>query len=664
LTRWDVEKRINELKDEIRQHDYQYYVLDSPLISDDEYDVLMKELIELEKEHPELVTTDSPTRRVGGSVLEKFRTVQHSRPLLSLDNVFSPDELYDFDRRIRKVVDRPSYMAELKIDGLSIALVYENGLLVRAATRGDGMVGEDVTSNIRSIKSIPLKLRKPWPLLEVRGEVYMPKAEFARLNRQKEELGEKTFANPRNAAAGSLRQLDPSVTAQRSLSAFFYDILRAEGINFITQEETLRSIKEAGLPVNFTSQLYSSIDEVNEFIEVYEKKRHELPYDIDGVVIKLNPIAERQLLGETSRSPRWAVAYKFPAEEKETIVRGVQINVGRTGVIAPTALLEPVFIAGSTVSRASMHNFDLVRDKDIRIGDHVIIHKAGDIIPEIIKSLPEKRSGREEEILAPLNCPACGSKVIRPEGEVAHRCDNINCPARLRESLIFFASREAMNIEGLGPALIDQLLKKELVKSIDDIYQLRPEQLANLERMGKKSAENLIGAIEKSKSRPLSRLITALGIRHIGSRSARILAGHYHSIDAIIRQTQEQLMAIPEIGPKMAESIVSFFSQPQNLATVENLIKLGVNTREDAASAENQPLAGKTFVLTGGLDSLTRLEAQEKIVSLGGQVANSVSKKTDFVVAGDKPGSKLDKAAKLGIKIIDEKEFLRLLENR
>ncbi|MDD4626953.1 MAG: NAD-dependent DNA ligase LigA [Syntrophomonas sp.] len=656
----EVNSRIKELREEIRKHDYRYYILDAPLISDAEYDRQMQELKKLEEEHPQFITPDSPTQRVAGTAVEKFSPTRHRFPLLSLDNAFSYQHLMEFHRRLGRVARKLSYMAELKIDGVSIALVYENGVLLNAATRGDGLVGEDVTANIRTIKAIPLRLRDPLPRLEVRGEIFMPKQEFLRLNEEKEEKGERVFANPRNAAAGSLRQLDPRVTASRALSAFIYDIIYVEANPLVEQEEALRFLQEQGLPVNPEARFCADIEAVLAYSEEYAEKRHELPYEIDGVVVKLNTFAEREELGSTARSPRWAMAYKFPAEEKETRLLGVEINVGRTGIIAPTALLEPVLLAGTTVSRASMHNFDLLREKDLRIGDMVLIHKAGDIIPEIISSLPERRRGEERTIMPPENCPACDSKVVRFAGEVAYRCENINCPARLKESLIFFASRGAMDIDGLGPAVIEQLVNREMVKGIDDLYRLSEQDISLLERMGPKSAANLIKAITESKSRPLSRLLTALGIRHIGAKSAKILSRHFHDIDDFYKVGVEKLTSIPEIGSKMAESVINFFAEPRNRETIENLKALGVNTREAVYEAGEQLLQGKTFVLTGTLPGLTRQQASEMIESRGGKVSSSVSKKTSYVVAGDDPGSKLDKALQLGLTILDEEGFLNL----
>ena len=659
-----VTKRINELREELRKYEYHYYVLDDPLVSDAEYDRLLQELRQLENEHPELLTPDSPTRRVGGQAAAKFNPIVHRRPLLSLDNAFSLNDLQEFHRRVVRVLPVASYMAELKIDGVSIALVYQDGVLINAATRGDGLVGEDVTTNIRTIKSIPLRLRDSIPRLEVRGEIYMPKQEFLRLNQEKEEKGEKVFANPRNAAAGSLRQLDPGITAQRALATFIYDITYIDGVDgaeIANQQQALEFLKQQGFPVNPEARLCSDIEAVYAYSQEYQEKRHGLPYEIDGVVIKLNPMAGRENLGQTAKSPRWAIAYKFPAEEKETRLLAVEVNVGRTGIIAPTAILEPVSLAGTTVSRASMHNFDLLQEKDIRVGDIVLVHKAGDIIPEIIKPVVEKRQGGEQEITAPIDCPSCGSQVVRFEGEVAYRCENINCPARLKESLIFFASRPAMDIDGLGPAVIEQLVEKNLVAKVDDLYYLQEEKIAGLDRMGAKSAANLIQAIENSKSRPLYRVLTALGIRHVGARTARILTPHINNIDSFNEVNEEQLMSIPEIGPRMAESIVKFFREPRNQDTIARLKAAGVNMVEEESEPGLKPLAGKTFVLTGAMESMTRNNASEKIEARGGKVSSSVSKKTSYVVAGKDPGSKYDKAIQLGVTILTEEEFLKIL---
>lgn len=656
----DIKARLEALRDEIRKHEYQYYVLDDPLISDLDFDRLMRQLIDLESQYPELVTPDSPSQRVGGETREGLATVVHRNPLLSLDNAFSWAELQAFDRRVSKS-GQAEYMAELKIDGVSIALVYEDGLLSSAATRGDGMLGEDVTLNVRTIKNIPLKLRTPLPRLEVRGEIFMPKSEFVRINQEREEKGEKIFANPRNSTAGSLRQLNPGVTAARALAGYIYDVTFIESNELHSQSEALAFLKDQGIPVNQESRLCRGIDEVYAYCQRWEEQRHQLPYEIDGVVVKINAFAPRQELGQTAKSPRWAIAYKFLAEEKETRLKSYELNVGRTGIIAPTAILDPVSLAGTTVSRASLHNFDLVQEKDIRVGDIVLVHKAGDIIPEIIKPIREKRDGSEAVITPPENCPACGSRAIRPVGEVAYRCENLNCPARLKESLVFFASRDAMDIDGLGPALVEQLVSGGRVANVADLYSLTADSLAELERMGPKSAANLIRSIEKSKQRPLYRLITALGIRHIGLKTARILADRMKHIDDFCMASVEQLTEIPEIGPKMAESLVNFFAEARNIEMLHRLAEAGVNMTETESVAGTGRLQGKTFVLTGSLVSMSRAEAEEKILAQGGKASSSVSKNTDYVVVGAEPGSKYDKAVQLGIKTLNEAEFIAML---
>lgn len=658
-----IEQKIETLRAFLRDCDYRYYILDDPNVPDAEYDAKMNELKALERENPSLITPDSPTQRVSGGASREFKTVRHRSPLLSLDNTFSFSELQDFDKRIRAVEMFPEYMAELKIDGLSIALVYENGALINAATRGDGVIGEDVTANVRTIRSIPLRLKEPVRRLEVRGEIYMPKSSFVRLNELREEQGEKIFANPRNAAAGSLRQLDPAVTAKRDLSAFFYEIIYAEGMEFPTQKSKVEYLKEIGLPTNPQSRFCHSIEEVWEARDEFCEMRHSLPYDIDGVVVKLNAAAAQEELGATSKSPRWAIAYKFPAEEKETKLLDVEINVGRTGIVAPTAVLEPVALAGTIVSRASLHNFDYIQEKDLRIGDTVVLHKAGDVIPEILRSLPEKRDGSERMISVPESCPACGGPVVRVGEEVAYRCENPDCPSRIRESLRFFASRDAMDIDGLGPAVIELLLEHKFVRSIADLYRLTVLQLISMERMGEKSAKNLLAAIEESRHRDLSRLITALGIPQIGSRTAKLLCRRFHTMKAFLDATAEEFESVEEIGPVMAQSMVKFFSSERNRELIGRLRELGLNMREEVPADTDDALAGKTFVLTGALASMTRQEAGEAIMKRGGKVSGSVSKKTSYVVAGEASGSKYAKAVELGIPILDEAGLLSLLNS-
>ncbi len=658
-----IEQKIETLRAFLRDCDYRYYILDDPNVPDAEYDAKMNELKALERENPSLITPDSPTQRVSGGASREFKTVHHRSPLLSLDNTFSFSELQDFDKRIRAVEMFPEYMAELKIDGLSIALVYENGALINAATRGDGVIGEDVTANVRTIRSIPLRLKEPVRRLEVRGEIYMPKSSFVRLNELREEQGEKIFANPRNAAAGSLRQLDPSVTAKRDLSAFFYEIIYAEEMEFPTQKSKVEYLKKIGLPTNPQSRFCHSIEEVWEARDEFCEMRHSLPYDIDGVVVKLNAVAAQEELGATSKSPRWAIAYKFPAEEKETKLLDVEINVGRTGIVAPTAVLEPVALAGTIVSRASLHNFDYIQEKDLRIGDTVVLHKAGDVIPEILRSLPEKRNGSERMISVPESCPACGGPVVRVGEEVAYRCENPDCPSRIRESLRFFASRDAMDIDGLGPAVIELLLEHKFVRSIADLYRLTVLQLISMERMGEKSARNLLAAIEESRHRDLSRLITALGIPQIGSRTAKLLCRRFHTMEAFLNATAEEFESVEEIGPVMAQSMVKFFSSERNRELIGRLRELGLNMREEIPADTDDALAGKTFVLTGALASMTRQEAGEAIMKRGGKVSGSVSRKTSYVVAGEASGSKYAKAVELGIPILDEAGLLSLLNS-
>jgi DNA ligase (NAD+) len=662
------QERARQLQEELRRHDYQYYVLDAPLISDTAYDALYQELLELERQHPEWITPDSPTQRVSGAPLPAFATITHRKPLLSLDNAFSWEDLQEFDRRVKKVTPEPRYVAELKIDGLTALAGYEAGRLAFAATRGDGLRGEDVTANARAVRSIPLQLRTPLARVEIRGEIYMSKQSFQRLNAQSEEAGQKPFANPRNAAAGSLRQLDANVTSQRDLAAFFYDMTYMEELagteapGAQSQEDMLRLIRELGLPVNPNLQVCASVEEAFAFCQRCQDIRESLPYEIDGVVIKLNALADRSALGATAKTPRWAVAYKFPPEIKTSRLLHVELNVGRTGIIAPTAVLEPVILAGTTVRRASLHNFDLIQEKDIRRGDVVLLHKAGDVIPEVVAPAPEQRTGEEEQILPPEQCPACGGPVLRLRGEVAYRCDNVNCPSRLRESLIFFASRGAMDVEGMGPAVVDALLANRLVENIADLYELEASELTQLERMGRRSAEKLIRALQASKTRPLSRLITALGIPHVGARTAEILCRRITAMEGFLSADPEQLQAIEEVGPKIAESVAAFFRQPDNRTLLRRLERLGLNLeqeREDVSDAA--VLQGKTFVITGAL-SRPRKTVEEQITRAGGKVAGSVSKKTDYLLAGEEPGGKYDRALALGVAVINEDDLGALLE--
>lgn len=662
----DIRARAEELRRQINHHNYRYHVMDDPVITDAEFDALMRELIELEEKHPELRTPDSPTQRIGGAPREGFVTVRHRRPMISLANALSEQELRDFDRRVRAALpgEQVAYVVEPKIDGLAVSMLYEDGVLIRGATRGDGETGEDITPNLRTVKSIPLRLEHHLPgVFEVRGEVYMPKAAFARLNEEREEAGLPLFANPRNAAAGSVRQLDPSVTAKRRLDLFAYSVGFADNLTVNTHYEVLELLKECGFQVNEHIKVFWSIEPVIEYCLGWQERRFDLPYMIDGMVIKVNYLHQQERLGATLKSPRWAIAYKFAPEEAETTVEDITITVGRTGVLTPTAVLTPVRVAGTTVSRAGLHNEDIIHEKDVRIGDRVIIHKAGDIIPEIVRVLPEARSGSEREFEMPRYCPSCGSEVVRPPGEVARRCMNIACPARLRESLIHFVSRGAMDIVGVGPSLIDQLLKRNMVRDAADLYTLTHEDLLGLDRIGPKSAQNIIDAIAKSKENPLYRLIYGLGIRHVGERAARLLAAHFGSLKRLGEAEQDELSAISEIGPAIAASVREFFDREQNQQVIAKLEKAGVRTREDLADTGARPLKGKVFVLTGTLDSFTRQQAKTLIEDLGGRVSSSVSNKTDYVVVGREPGSKFQKAQKLGVTIFHEDDFKDLIRS-
>lgn len=665
-----IHQRVHALRQEIEKHNYRYYVLDAPTITDTQYDQLMVELQNLEKEYPSLITPDSPTQRVGGKPREGFSTVRHAVPMLSLGNAFSEEDLRDFDRRIKGALggEPYEYVVELKIDGLAVSLTYSRGVFERGATRGDGETGEDITGNLKTIRSIPLRLHEDVDLLEVRGEVYMPKDSFIELNRRRDERGEPPFANPRNAAAGSLRQLDPAITARRNLTIFVYAIGVLEypgGQVPNLHSDSLKFLERFGLRVNTHYQICKDIDEAISFCRIWHNKKTELPYAIDGMVIKVNSLSQQESLSATMKSPRWAIAFKFPPEQAETKVSDITVNVGRTGVITPTAILDPVLLAGSTISRATLHNEDIIKEKDIRIGDRVIIHKAGDVIPEVVKVLKDKRTGSEKAFTMPRICPACEAQVVRQSNEAAHRCTGAACPAQLLEGLTHFASRGAMDIAGLGPAIIRQLVESGLVNNVSDLYKLNIEQLVNLDRFAEKSAQNLVAAIEESKRNPLYRLIFALGIRHVGERAARILAERFGDISDIMHARYEELVAIPEIGPKIAESVIYFMQQQQNRDLIQRLIDLGVNVTvgSEVQVAKNTALSGKTFVLTGTLETLKRDEAKELIEKNGGKVSSSVSKKTDYVVAGENPGSKYDKAVKIGVEILDERGLLKLIDS-
>jgi DNA ligase (NAD+) len=663
-----AEKRIKELQEVLTQYGYEYYVLDKPTISDHEYDQLLRELISLENQFPQFITPDSPTQRVGGEVLEGFKKVEHRVPMLSLSNAFNEQDLRDFDRRVRQALGEDyEYVCELKIDGLAISLRYENGKFVQGATRGDGTVGEDITVNLRTVKSIPLKLKEN-VTIEVRGECFMPKKSFVELNRQREAKGEELFANPRNAAAGSLRQLDPKIAASRNLDVFLYSIGENHVSHIEKHSEFLDYLDQIGLKTNKERKVCPTLDDVLKYVEEWESKRPELPYEIDGIVIKVDRFDQQKKLGYTVKSPRWAIAYKFPAEEVETKLIDVELSVGRTGVVTPTAILEPVRVAGTTVQRASLHNEDLIKEKDIRVGDFVIIKKAGDIIPEVVRPLPEKRTGEEQPFAMPEQCPECGSELVRLDEEVALRCINPKCPAQIREGLIHFVSRNAMNIDGLGEKVITQLFDKNLVSNVADLYKLKYDQLIALERMGDKSVNNLLSAIEASKDNSLERLLFGLGIRHVGAKAARILAEHYEHIDRLMAATEEELQSINEIGEKMANSIVTYFQLPEVKELITELKNLGVNVtykgpKVSRSEQIESAVAGKTIVLTGKLERYSRSEAKEKLEQLGAKVTGSVSKNTDVVIAGTDAGSKLKKAQDLGIEVWNEEQLVEVLND-
>lgn len=659
---------VKALRARLHRYNYEYYVTDAPTVADADYDTLMRRLKEIESRYPELVTPDSPTQRVGGQPLAGFDKVNHSAPLLSLGNAFSVEELRAFDNRVRAVAGTMTeYIVELKIDGLAVNLVYEQNRLSRAATRGDGLVGEDVTGNVKTIHSIPLVLQPAGEFfpasLEVRGEVYMPRKAFERLNRERLTAGEALFANPRNAAAGSLRQLDPKVTASRTLDFFAYGLGQKQGLKLKKHSEFLDHLAQAGFRTNQQYRVFQGVEAVIEYCDNWTEKRAALDYDIDGLVIKVNDLQLQEELGYTAKEPRWAIAWKFPAEQAVTVVEDIFVGVGRTGVLTPTAILQPVLVSGSTVSRATLHNADFIREKDVRIGDTVIIHKAGEVIPEVIAVVAERRQGTEIEFVMPAQCPECGMAVIRKPGEAAHRCLNPACPAMAREGLIHFVSRDAMNIDGLGPSIVENLLNAGLVIDAADLYQLTIDQLAKLDRMGEKSATNLVNSIQASKQAGLGRLLFGLGIRFVGAKVAGIVAKTYGNIDAVMVASFDELVQIPDIGPRIAESIVGYFADPEHLELVGKLKLSGVQVVAASSEPRNlQTLAGKTFVLTGTLSTMGRDEASAEIDQRGGKVTSAVSRKTDYVVAGAEAGSKLTKAQELGVTVLTEEQFLDLLE--
>jgi len=668
-----IEKQIEELREQIRHHEHRYHVLDSPEISDAEFDRLMDRLKKLEEQHPSLITPDSPTQRVGGKPREGFVQARHSVPMMSLDNAYSEDELRDFDRRVREGAGsaRVDYVAELKLDGMSMAVLYENGILQKAITRGNGTVGEVVTESARTIRSLPLSLspsalakRKLKGDLEVRGEVLLDKKAFERLNREREHAALALFANPRNAAAGSIRILEPSIVAKRQLDYFCYILLVNDRTPLAEQKQVLETLVDLGFKVNRHWRHCRDIDEALDFCREWEDKRESLPFEIDGVVIKVNSLALQDELGATAKAPRWAVAYKYAARQAVTQVRDIGVNVGRTGALTPVAILEPVSLGGVTVSRATLHNEDEIRRLDLKIGDTVVVERGGDVIPKVVRVETAEREKSQRELrdfVMPAKCPVCGGQVVREEGEAASRCVNANCPARLKESILHFAGRKAMDVDGLGEALVDQLVDGGLVRSVADIYKLTEEDLVKLERMGSKSAQNLLSEIDQSRKTNLARLIFALGIRFVGERTASILADHFESMDQLGEANPEELESVFEVGPKVAASIHTFFREPRNRELLDRLRAEGLRLTQEKKTTKDTSLAGKTFVLTGTLEGYTREQAKEKIERAGGHVTGSVSKKTDYVVAGSEPGSKVEKARTLGVKVIDETELESLL---
>ena len=658
-------EEIEKLCEEISYHNIRYYRDDNPEISDEEYDRLMRRLQELEKKHPEYVTPDSPTQRVGAAPAEKFAKVIHPQPMFSLQNAMDEEEVREFDRRVKRFLGFSSeiaYVAEPKIDGLAINLVYERGRFTRGATRGDGREGEDVTANLRTVRTVPLRLLGPDlpPFLEVRGEVYMRRRDFEKMNRERAQKGEPLFANPRNAAAGSARQLDPNVTASRPLNLFTYQLGRVEGREFETHHEVLAQLRRWGFPVNPLIEPCADIEAAIKFRHKILQQRDQLGYEVDGVVIKVDRIELQRALGEKSREPRWAIAAKFPARRQQSVIKGITVQVGRTGALTPVAELEPIQIGGVMVKRATLHNQDEIDRKDVRIGDTVVVQRAGDVIPEVVEVVLEKRPKTARKFKLPERCPECGSRAVRPEGEAVHRCENMNCPAQIKERIRHFVARNAMDIEGLGDKIIALLYEQKLVRSVADIYRLTKDQLVPLERMGDKSAQNLIAAIASGKKTTLPRFLFALGIRQVGEATARDLAEAFGDLESIGRASEEELQGVEGIGPEVSASVRAFFDNKENQALFKDLLKAGIEFEKVEKRAAGK-LSGKTFVLTGGLASMTRDLAKAAIQRLGGKVAGSVSKKTDFVVLGEDPGSKLDKAKELGIKTLTENEFKKLI---
>lgn len=655
-----AKKKTEKLKKEIHHHDHLYYVLDRPEISDSTYDKLFRELQSLEKQFPDLVTEDSPTQRVGGEPLKSFKTYKHKNPLLSLDNAMNEEELLEFDRRVRAGLGKSKieYVCELKMDGLAVSLNYKKGKFEVGSTRGDGVNGEDITRNLKTVRSIPLTTEKSEDL-EVRGEVYLPYDDFVKLNEEREDAGESKFANPRNAAAGSLRQLDSKITAGRPLDIFLYYAETHPKLR--THFETLEHIKKSGFKVNTNTKLCHGIEEVKKYIKHWESAREKLRYEIDGIVVKVNDLAFREKLGATSRAPRWAVAFKYPPMQAPTIIQDIRVQVGRTGAITPVAYLKPVHLAGVTVKRATLHNEDEIKRKGIKIHDHVVVQRAGEVIPEVVKVLKEKRTSKEKEFHMPKKCPACGGELYRPEGEAITRCINARCPAQVKERIRHFCTRGAMDIEHVGPAIVEQLVEKKLIKDVADLYTLQKKDLQKLERFADKSAQNVIDSIQGSKDRPHDRLLYALGIRMVGKTVASLIGRHFDSLEDLFNIKADKLTHIAGIGPKVAASVEHFFFQKENQHLIERLKKEGIQIKATKVKGP-QPLKGKTFVFTGGMDKMGRPEAEELVRKLGGHPSSSVSKETDFVIAGHEPGSKFDKAKKLGVKIISETQFLKMVK--
>lgn len=660
MTKDEAMQRIEELTEIIEKHNHSYYVMDNPTVSDYEYDMLMQELKGLEAEYPELILPSSPTQRVGGEALSKFEKVTHKVQMGSLQDVFSFEQLEEFVTRCRNTVENPLFIVEPKIDGLSVSLEYENGILRRGSTRGDGFIGEDVTANLKTVGSIPLKIKNAPEFLEVRGEVYMPKEKFLKLVEQQELKDEQPFKNPRNAAAGSLRQKNSKITAKRGLDIFVFNIQQIEGREITSHKQSLDYIKSLGLKVIPSYVECTTYSEIEQEIQRIDQIRNKLSYDIDGIVIKVDSFEQRETLGSSSKVPKWAIAYKFPPEEKETTLRNIEVNVGRTGAITPVAVFDPVMLAGTSVSRAVLHNQDFITQKDIRIGDKIIIRKAGEIIPEVVKSVSHVENS--EPFILPAKCPVCGTESVRYEDEAVLRCPNPDCPAQLLKSIIHFASKGAMDIDGMGDAIVKALVENNLVKSVADIYTLKAEQIASLERLGEKSAENLINAIEKSKSRPLDKVIFALGIRNIGQASAKLLCEKFPSIEKIMSATAEEIEEIDGFGKVMSENVAKAFSEQHRKDLISRLLELGVKMEYQATQTNDNRFEGMTFVLTGTLETLKRDEAKKIIESFGGKVSGSVSKKTTFVVAGEEAGSKLEKAQSLGVNVLSETEFLEKIK--